>query len=63
MYFVLPEFRNGTGAQLFIEWEKRMRELGIVNLFTSCKIHEDHSKLFDLLGFKLTDKTFQKVLA
>lgn len=62
MFYVLPEHRNGVGANLFIEWEKDMRKLGVVNMITSCKVHEDHTRLFELLGFKWTDKTFQKVI-
>lgn len=63
MYFVLPEFRSGTGLRLFVEFERRMRELKVVQMITSCKVHQDHSRLFELLGWTWTDKTFVKVIA
>ncbi len=62
MYYVLPEFRNGTGVLLFVKFERRMRELGIVQMISSCKVHQDHSRLFELLGWKWTDKTFMKLI-
>jgi hypothetical protein len=62
MFWTKPEYRHGTGARLFIEWEKRMRERKVVRLITSCKVHQDHQRLFELLGFRFTDKTFMKSL-
>jgi hypothetical protein len=62
MFWTKPEARHGTGVRLFIEWEKRMKARGVINLITSCKVHQDHQKLFERLGYKWTDKTFMKVL-
>jgi hypothetical protein len=62
MYFVLPEFRTGTGLRLFLNFEQRMRELGVVQMITSCKLHSDHTALLERLGWQWTDKTFMKLL-
>lgn len=62
MYFVLPEFRNGTGLLLFLAFEQALRERGCVQAVTSCKIHEDHTEFLEKLGWTWTDKTFQKHL-
>ena len=62
IYYVLPEFRNGTGLKLFREWERVLRSRGIVQAITSCKNHQDHTEFLERLGFEWTDKTFMKVL-
>lgn len=62
MYWVRPEFRNGTGLRLFVRWEADMRKLGVCQLITSTKLHQDHSRLLEALGFVWTDKTLVKVL-
>jgi hypothetical protein len=62
MYFVLPEFRHGTGVCLFLEWERILRERKVIQAITSCKVHQDHSKLFSKLGWTHSDNTFVKVL-
>jgi hypothetical protein len=62
MYFVLPEYRKGTGLKLFIAFEEALRERGVVQAVTSCKVHEDHTEFLEKLGWKWTDKTFQKHL-
>lgn len=62
MYFVLPEFRKGAGVRLFIEMERYLRALGVVRAHMSCKVHQDHTKLFERLGWTFTDKTFGKML-
>jgi hypothetical protein len=62
MYFVLPGYRGGVGAKLFIEGERELKRRGVVKAITSCKVHEDHSKLLGRLGWQLTDLTFGKLL-
>jgi hypothetical protein len=62
MYFVLPEHRSGVGVKLFIEAEKRLKARGVRLAITSCKVHEDHEKLFTKLGWKFSDKTFVKYI-
>jgi hypothetical protein len=63
MYFMLPEFRRGTGAQLFLEWERVLRSRSIKLAMTSCKVHQDHSRLFTRLGWTHSDNTFVKLLS
>lgn len=62
MYFVLPEYRKGTGAKLFIVSEQELRRRGAIKAITSCKVHEDHGRLLELLGWELSDYTFVKLL-
>ncbi|MFL6306896.1 MAG: GNAT family N-acetyltransferase [Candidatus Sulfotelmatobacter sp.] len=62
MYFVLPEYRRGTGLKLFVAFEQALRDRGCVQAVTSCKLHEDHTEFLQKLGWTWTDKTFQKHL-
>jgi GNAT superfamily N-acetyltransferase len=63
VYYLLPEARSGgTGARLFAEVEKTLKARGVVKAYLSCKLHQDHSKLFTRLGWKPTDLTFTKYL-
>ena len=58
MYWVKPEYRNGTGLKMFRAFKQIARERGCKFAVTSCKVHQDHSVLFEALGAKWTDKTF-----
>ena len=58
MYYVKPEHRNGAGLKLFRAFKQIARTRGCKFAVTSCKVHEDHSELFEKLGAKWTDKTF-----
>lgn len=63
MYWIRPAYRRGlTGLRMFQAMEDSLRERGIVRAHMSCKVHQDHTKLFERLGWKLTDFTFGKVL-
>jgi hypothetical protein len=62
MYFVLPEYRSGTGARLFIASEAELRRRGVIKAITSCKVHEDHTQFLEKLGWIFSDKTFVKLL-
>jgi ribosomal protein S18 acetylase RimI-like enzyme len=62
MYWVAPEYRHGIGTKLFIEFEQRMRKRGVVQIMTGCKRHQDHTALFEALGWTNSDLTFVKVL-
>lgn len=62
MYFVLPEYRKGTGAKLFMFSEQQLRARGVVKAITSCKAHSDHSEFLDRLGWTLSDFTYIKLL-
>lgn len=63
MYWLSPDYRKGlTGMRMFQLMEESLKERGIVRAHMSCKIHQDHTKLFERMGWKLTDLTFGKVL-
>jgi GNAT superfamily N-acetyltransferase len=63
MYWVTPEYRKGgNGAKLFMYAERELRKMGCVKMYTSCKVKEDHSQMFKMLGFNPTDYIFTKVL-
>lgn len=62
MYWISPAHRRGVGAKLFIEFEKRMRARGAVQIMTGCKRHQDHTALLEALGWENTDLTFVKCL-
>lgn len=59
-YYVSPECRKGTGTRLIRFAETAARRLGAIKMYLSCKIHRDHSKLFEALGYQLSDYAFIK---
>lgn len=64
MYFIRPGCRKGgCGVKLFTEAERTLRERGVVKAYLSTKVHQDHTQLFEKLGWRLSDKSFCKVLA
>lgn len=63
MYYLLRDYRKGgLGARMFLEMERGLKERGVIRAHMSCKVHEDHTAMFALLGWKLTDYTFSKLL-
>lgn len=60
MYYIKPEYRTGAGAKLLKFMEDYARKLGCIKIYLSCKVHKDHSRLFQALGFKLSDYAFIK---
>lgn len=63
MYFVIREYRKGgLGVRMFREMERGLRERNVIRAHMSCKVHEDHTRLFEGMGWKLTDLTFSKLL-
>lgn len=62
MYFVLPEYRHGTGLKLFVAFEKFAKAKGAIQAVTSCKLHQDRTEFLEKLGWLKTDFTFQKHL-
>lgn len=62
MYFILPEYRKGCGARMFMELARSLKERGVVNVMTSCKVHFDHTEMLEKLGWEWVDKTFWKYL-
>lgn len=63
LYFILPQYRRGRiGIELLKFAEASLKELGVVKIITGCKLHMDHTRLLERLGYTFTDKTFMKLL-
>ena len=63
LYFVTKEFRKGrVGIMLFKYAEKVLKERGVQRIVMHTKVHLDNSKLFEYLGYKMTDNVFSKML-
>lgn len=74
VYYILPEFRKGgAGVRLikFVERTLKLRrvshpvygeDLRVVKMYLSCKLKQDHTEVFEALGFRATDKVFTKLL-
>jgi GNAT superfamily N-acetyltransferase len=64
IYFLKKEYRLGrTGIRLFQFAEKVLREDGVNRIIMHTKIHLDNSRLFEYLGYRMTDKLFTKILS
>lgn len=62
IYWMEPSQRLGNaGIRLFIEAEKTMRELGAVKGYISCKAAHDKTRIFEALGWSLSDYSFTKM--
>ena len=63
IYFITKEYRKGRiGIKLFQYAEKVLKDIGVNRIIMHTKIHLDNSKLFEYLGYTLTDKLFTKLL-
>ena len=63
LYFVTKEFRKGrVGIRLFQYAEQVLKDRGVKRIVMHTKVHLDNSKLFEYLGYKMTDKVFSKML-
>lgn len=63
MYFILKEYRQGgLGVRMFRYMEAGLKFRGVIRAHMSCKLHENHTKLFEGMGWTLTDLTFSKLL-
>lgn len=63
IYFVAKEYRKGRiGIKLFQYAEKVLKHCGVQRIVMHTKVHLDNSKLFEYLGYKMTDKVFTKML-
>lgn len=64
IYFLRKDKRLGrTGIRLFQFAEQALRDDGVNRIIMHTKIHLDNSKLFEYLGYKLTDKLYTKLLS
>jgi len=63
IYFVRKEYRKGRiGIRLFQYAEDALKRRGVQRIVVNTKIHLDNSRLFEYLGYKITDKVFTKML-
>jgi GNAT superfamily N-acetyltransferase len=63
IYYIRPDFRKGrVGIRLFKYAEDVLKGIGVNRIIMHTKIHMDNSKLFEYLGYKLTDKIYTKIL-
>lgn len=60
MYYIKPEYRRGNGVKLLKFMEAVASHKKAIKIYLSCKVHKDHSKLFTLLGYRLSDFAFTK---
>jgi GNAT superfamily N-acetyltransferase len=64
MYFLKKEYRKGRlGIRLFQFAEDVLKKDGVNRVIMHTKIHLDNSRLFEYLGYKLTDKLYTKILS
>jgi GNAT superfamily N-acetyltransferase len=63
IYFLKKEHRKGrVGIRLFQFVEDVLKREGVHRIIMHTKIHMDNTRLFEYLGYKLTDKLFTKIL-
>jgi len=63
IYYIRPDFRKGrVGIRLFKYAEDVLKGIGVNRVIMHTKVHMDNSKLFEYLGYKLTDKIYTKIL-
>lgn len=63
IYYLKPENRSGrTGYKLFTESEQLLKKRNVNRIVLSCKTFQDHSRLFDHLGYEFYEKHFTKSL-
>jgi GNAT superfamily N-acetyltransferase len=63
IYFVSKEYRKGrVGIKLFQYAEQVLKDRGVNRIVYHTKVHLDNSRLFEYLGYKMTDKVFSKML-
>jgi len=63
IYFLKKEHRKGrVGIRLFQFAEDVLKKEGVHRIIMHTKIHMDNTRLFEYLGYKLTDKLFTKIL-
>lgn len=63
LYYLGKKYRKGRiGIKLFQFAEKMLKEKGVQRIILHTKVHQDHSRIFEYLGYKHTDKLFTKLL-
>jgi len=63
MYYLMKPYRKGgIGVRMFQESERGLKERGVIRAHASSKVHEDNTRMFELMGWKHTDNTVSKLL-
>jgi N-acetylglutamate synthase-like GNAT family acetyltransferase len=63
VYYLKPEYRKGgAGARFIAAIMATLKEKGVVKLYISTKVHEDHGALFERMGMKCSDKVYTMLL-
>lgn len=63
VYFLKPEYRRGLNGVKFLRFiEASLKGRGVRKFYISTKAHQDHGRLFERLGMKLSDRVFTKLL-
>ncbi len=59
-YYIRPEYRRGTGVGLLKFMETFAKGKQAIKIYLTCKVHRDQTKLFEALGYRLSDYAFIK---
>lgn len=59
-YYLSPEHRRGSGVGLLKFMEAFAKEKQAIKIYLTCKVHRDQTKLFEALGYRLSDYAFTK---
>lgn len=63
IYYIKPEFRKGrTPINMFKYAEDSLRNIGVKKIYTGCKTHFDHSRLFEFMDYRKTEIVYTKIL-
>lgn len=63
LYYLDPDYRkSNVGRKMFAFVEDTLYKRGVAKLFTGTKCHQDHSKMFEYMGWTHTENLFTKVL-
>jgi len=63
LYYLKPEYRRRhIGYKLFTESERLLKKRDVKRIILSCKTFQDHSKIFEKLGYEFYEKHFTKSL-
>ncbi len=63
VYYLKPQHRKGAnGAKFLAAILDSLKARGVVKLYLSTKVHQDHGKLFERFGMKCSDRVFTKLL-
>jgi L-amino acid N-acyltransferase YncA len=63
VFWLRPDCRRGgLGIRLFREYERTLKQRGVVKVFIASKCHLDMSAIFERLGWHRTEVVYTKVI-